>query len=450
MLLKVYPHVFPTAVIEVTTWVDSTSALRRLQLLYSAESSSRSYPADADLSSHIVWLWAQTPQLIPKFAWVKAHQDDVLEHDHLTQPAKLNILADRLATEYLQQALLRPRNNPLFFPSTNVSLIVNGQRVTTKYSSSIRFHIQGTRQRNFLQQRNPDWSDCVWKDLDFEGIGLAFRMLDVQSRLTTSKMLHGWQNTGHQRVKIHPGASSQCPHCLALDETQEHVLRCSAQGVAAVRYNALIILSSSVVTRCGGSKTWTALVDGIRHWLIHGTALDGLMPLVDGATKYSTSLQHAIKTQTSIGWKYALRGYLSTGWVYAYSLEHPKTSASQIRSKWLRHVIRSIWTFGETMWRHRNNVLHDKAANKMVSESAVNSQIQHYYEHQDEFAASDRALFDIPLETRLATTLNSRKHWLVLIRRYQETTQQRRLGQQHLITKFFTRPPPQSLSRPAT
>ncbi len=39
MLLKVYPHAFPTAV-EVITWVDSTSALRHLQSLHSAVSSS--------------------------------------------------------------------------------------------------------------------------------------------------------------------------------------------------------------------------------------------------------------------------------------------------------------------------------------------------------------------------------------------------------------------------
>ena len=215
-----YPDLFQDTPLEITTWVDSTSALRRLRFLQHEKSLTRAYPADADLQSHIKWLWSQTPHLIPKLAWVKAHQDDRILYTKLSQPAKLNVLADQLATDYLTKSKVRPRSNPLFFPSSTVSLLVNGQRVTPKYSANIRFHIQGTIHRTFLQKSRPEWSsDKVWNSIDMEGFGLAFRMLDVQTRLTISKMAHGWQNTGHQRIKIHPEASSCCPSCLAQDET---------------------------------------------------------------------------------------------------------------------------------------------------------------------------------------------------------------------------------------
>ncbi len=57
-----------------------------------------------------------------------------------------------------------------------------------------------------------------------EGLGLAYKILDLPLRLTTSKMINGWNNTGHQRAKIHCDASSKCPNCDEPEETQEHVL----------------------------------------------------------------------------------------------------------------------------------------------------------------------------------------------------------------------------------
>jgi hypothetical protein len=91
------------------------------------------------------------------------------------------------------------------------------------------------------------------------------------------------------------------------------------------------------------------------------------------------------------------------------------------------------------MWRYRNQSLHSNGSNKMVAESTIDAQITHFYYIQEEFAARDRTLFDIPLAVRLTTSLRSRKHWLTIIRRYHETTAERRMGQQNLITKFFTR-----------
>ncbi len=447
MLTTVYPNIFKGAAIEVITWVDSTSALRRLRSLHSNISASRAYPADADFSSHISWLWSQVSYLRPKFEWVKAHQDTGQDYDNLTHSAKLNILANKLASEYIHQATIRPRSNPWFFPSAIVSLSVNGQRVMTKYSSSIRFHILGTQHRRFLQQRCFAWaSDKVWESIDMEGLGLAYRMLDLPSRLTTSKMIHGWNNTGHQRAKIHCNSSSKCPNCDEPEETQVHILRCPAHGVQAIRYTAMMKLRSSVVTRCGSSNTWHVMITCLQHWITHGSPMDPQTLSLRYTGSFKNHIVLAIRSQTSIGWQYAFRGYVSTSWVDAYSIEHPRAQAQQLRSTWLRHVIRAIWTFGDTMWRHRNHMLHHHTSNHEVVASTNDSHIRHYYNIQDDFAASDRVLFDLSLETRLNTSLQSRKHWLVLIKRYQETTAARRMGQQNLITKFFTRPSPLNYS----
>ena len=263
-------------------------------------------------------------------------------------------------------------------------------------------------------------------------------MVDLLKRLRTSKMAHGWLNTGHQREKMYSEASSTCPRCHEANETQEHILRCQDPRANATRYRAIVTLQSTVVTKSGSSKTWDVLVKCLQTWLRQDNEIKiGYLNLPYPAG-FCSALDKAIVSQNLIGWKYAFRGYLSNRWIDAYASEFPKVPPHQIRQRWGRQVIRSIWVFGETMWLDRNKALH-KNESKDIAESAIDARICHLYLSQEEFAAGDRVLFNLPLEARLHTSLNSRKHWLVLIQRYKETTEGRRRGHQDLITKFFTR-----------
>ena len=115
MLTIVFPSIVTKQKIEIRTWIDSTSILRRLKTLRGPTWGHRAYPADADLSAHVQWLWSQLPAYIPSFHWVKSHQDDEAPFSSLSHSAKLNIIADTLATQYLQQAAStrRPRSKKI-------------------------------------------------------------------------------------------------------------------------------------------------------------------------------------------------------------------------------------------------------------------------------------------------------------------------------------------------
>ena len=147
--------------------VDSTSAISRFQSLRFNKTPARSYPDDADVISHVNWLWAQLSEFVHTLKWVKGHQDAL---DPLLRPSlelRLNIMADSLATEFYHSttsSITRPHTNPLFFPTTRVSLTVNGQRVTANPSEAIRFHINGTNHRRYLQTTKPGWhNNKVWE-----------------------------------------------------------------------------------------------------------------------------------------------------------------------------------------------------------------------------------------------------------------------------------------------
>ncbi len=138
-------------------YVDNDSVATKLPQFLRNTRPCRHYPNDIDIISHALFLWRQLDRFNLTLEWVKAHQDDTVPVPSLPLKAKLNILADKLASDYtahIRNPGKQPRSNPMFFPTAKVSLLVNGQRVTSKYMASTRFHMNGTGHCLYLQKRN--------------------------------------------------------------------------------------------------------------------------------------------------------------------------------------------------------------------------------------------------------------------------------------------------------
>ena len=424
----------------VHTCIDNSSVVRQLQAFLLGYTPARAYPHDADILSHIRWLWTQLPRYCHKVSWVKAHQDDKTPFHLLDLPAQLNICADAMATEYYNNATLPseiPTSQPAFFPTAKVCLLINAQRVTAQYTASIRFHIHGTKHRAHLQRTRPTWkSDRVWNNIDMQGLGLAFKSLDTPSRHFTSKMLHGWLNTGHQREKITKDpSSSHCPCCNSPDETFEHILQCKAPAVVTARDKASTKLRS--IPQARESLAWKVLYQALLNWLQFGNKMTH--PCLDNyflKPGQRTLLETALKDQDKIGWDFAMRGYLSTSWVTMEA--YGKNDPTQTRQSWLKAIIKALWRFNKTMWTHRNSILHsNEIPLRELRESSVNSLIRSLYDQQQDFAVLDQVIFDTPLEVLLHRPIRSKKHWIRLAQRYHPSTYDRKTGNQLLITRFF-------------
>ncbi len=88
----------------------------------------------------------------------------------------------------------------------------------------------------------------------------------------------------------------------------------------------------------------------------------------------------------------------------------------------------------------QNSILHDSTdASKSLHESPIDVQKAYHYSHMDTFAAADRVLFSRSIKERIQSSQRSKKHWLVLVTRYLETTTTRTIGSQPLLTQFFPR-----------
>ena len=168
-----------------------------------------------------------------------------------------------------------------------------------------------------------------------QGLGIAFTSLDTPSRHFTSKMLHGWLNTGHQRAKLTKDPlSSLCPCCNSPDETFEHILRCKAPLAETARKDAQKELSS--ISKKLRSTTWDVLYKALCNWLKFGDQMKH--PCLDRMflkAGQRTLIETAIKKQDKIGWKYAMRGYLSTSWVDMECYGKSGATPDIVRQNWL-------------------------------------------------------------------------------------------------------------------
>jgi hypothetical protein len=98
---------------------------------------------------------------------------------------------------------------------------------------------------------------------------LSFKSLDTPSRHFTSKMLHGWLNTGHQCAIITKDPlSSLCPCCQAPNKTYKHILHCTAP-TAVKACNAVLKKITKLDER--GSTTWRVFHQAIKNWLKDAT-----------------------------------------------------------------------------------------------------------------------------------------------------------------------------------
>ncbi len=255
--------------VRVRIWVDSDSAIKQYRRIQGNCQLKPAFPDDADILAHVRWLLTQIQQYEISVEWVKSHQDEGTNWKDLPLNSCINVMVDDLAMDNRESGksyAKKPRAQALMFQAARVNLIENGRRVTAKYEDAMRYHINETRLRKFAQSTRL-WEDATWTSIDIDGVGEARKTMESSDHRRRSKTMYGWHNTGHQRRKMFPLASAECPRCGHEDETYEHILQCSAASAQAERYRANVKLASTVVTKGGGLRSWAVLHKGIETWL---------------------------------------------------------------------------------------------------------------------------------------------------------------------------------------
>jgi hypothetical protein len=117
----------------------------------------------------VILQYLQELSLSFTFLHFKSHQDDNGPVASLTLESRLNVEADRLATEFLQAD--EPRQPiALLFPSAKCQLIVNNKSVTQRIPQALRYKAGSTEIRKYLMHQNT-WTEQTLDDVNWDAHG---------------------------------------------------------------------------------------------------------------------------------------------------------------------------------------------------------------------------------------------------------------------------------------
>jgi hypothetical protein len=229
---------------------------------------------DADVVDTIKEALKNSHHLI-ELKHVKGHQDQTTKWNKLSQQAKMNTYADRIATWALQ---LPPQK---FQPLRYQTYLYWKDKPITKSEKSIAKHVAHATalQDKLTQNLQIDFP------IDWTTVQQA-RSQTPQLQQFTTKLMFNWLPTYHKLSQQHTDQPSHCPFCQTEKETTLHVFMCSENPF---KPNLLKHIEKTLVEKVPRQE---------QQEIIH-TIENNLEPLLKGitTTKWKDSTEQPWKTK---------------------------------------------------------------------------------------------------------------------------------------------------------
>ena len=362
--------------------------------------------AEWDIESVILDLHKQ---LNMRFAFkhVKSHQDDNPQAT-LTLETRLNIEADRLATEYMTEDETH-RPTVTLFPTAKAQLIIGGVSVTRKIPQALRFAAGSGPIRQYLRERN-EWTEQTLEEIDWDAHGASHSYHRPQ-RCYLIKLCHRHLPLGktlHRRNNKYPAT---CPGCRDTLECQTHYLQCSSPS----RLQWRITFLTALRTKLTALRTAPHLQEAILG------CIDNTLAARDVST--AGPFQEALLSQERIGWIGMLRGYWSSKWQEAYNNTYaiPQTETRKERNKrqqdmtrWQKKVIQTMWGQLIDLWTLRNTERHgwDTESRNNARREVLHHELAEIYIQKHEYPARVQRLLRATYELHITESITKIADWL--------------------------------------
>jgi hypothetical protein len=369
-------------------------------------------------------------------------------YDNLSREAKLNVDADKLATDHREiPQKSKPMHKIDHITSQQVSLSINGRRFPGQWDTNLRWYINGSYMKHYLQCKH-QWTDRTWEKIDFVTVESQFRHLSASEKTQRFKFVHDLQPLGYREAKMSPHTGydlDKCPCCHIAPETQFHLLHCSKNP----EYTAARL---GILT--GGSnykeahEFVTVATDCLMQWMDEPTKTPNIStPSSPTITSYSKLLkphmlqilETALADQKEIGWMNFIRGYTAKAWrtLASTHMEHESIETLAEGHRRMGSITQKLHELITLTWKGRNETLHkDNTNQKVLVRTLEDAEISEYFGHPDLILEHDRHYCTGSLSNVLKSKPSNRRRWLMRVRRSRAAMLQDHQRQQH-ITSFF-------------
>ena len=186
--------------------------------------------------------------------------------DQLPRPAQLNVLADRLATEALDD--LRGTATPVeFYPlsACRAYLCDRTGYITSKEKRTITTELADYGMRDYLQQHN-NWYPDTYESISWSAYRSSSSNITVSVRTFVVKHTHDWLPVGVRECR-YGAATDTCPQCNQ-SETMTHLYTCSSR--TAWRDQFVSRLQKHLADTSTAADIRCLIAAGIQNWLLTG------------------------------------------------------------------------------------------------------------------------------------------------------------------------------------
>jgi hypothetical protein len=179
----------------------------------------------------------------------------------------LNTIANETAGKHLDSQDHRTGTNACqpSYPGYKVRLLRDDCIIASNYYTTISQGRHDKQLRDYILKRTK-WSYTKFNLVHWSAHGTAFKRLTRAQQITMAKLIHNLANTNRQNF-LYYTTSPLCPGCVMVEETFEHVLRCSLPQTVAycnLQLNKLVLHLHKIQTPL---PVIHALQKGFHDWL---------------------------------------------------------------------------------------------------------------------------------------------------------------------------------------
>lgn len=413
----------------IHTYLDNIGVIQRCEEISPYSTQLPPYitkKSDADVILAIQSVLIQNPWLRITTTHVKGHQDRTTNNADLTRSAQLNVRADSLATEMLDQ--LEDKNDipNIPFPTAQIHLFQGPHLLTGNTEHILRFEEADNNLQRYLADRL-NMSITELTSIDWISYGRAKRYATEIPIAFTTKLLIGWLPTRSRLAKYDPSISPLCHECNQREES-DHPWKCSHHTQWK-------------------SQFLTTFSDYLKHLRTDPTIHQALCTTLSNALESSDQPAHEWYPYHP---DLLLAGLIPSdltahqSWTYLSNIPPPTCHTGE---QWATRVIRFIWTNLRVRWRDRCNRIHDPTPQGTdVSREITISRVKNLLSRKQFVNPVDHHWFPDDMDHFLTRKTSQLESWLMVAAPAIEACIQRentrRKITQHPITRYFHHYPP--------
>jgi exonuclease III len=342
------------------------------------------------------------------FKHVKSHQDDDTPSSNLSLECRLNVEADRLATEYMQEDHTR-RPIVALFPSAKAQLLIQGASVTRKIPQAIRFAAGCKDIQQYLRERNT-WSENTLDDINWDAHGSSHSH-HRPHRCYLVKLCHRHLPLGAKIHRRDPKYSPICPGCREDLETHNHYIKCGAPSRIQWRINLLATIHKQLTKSSTDDQLQETIIDSIDR------------AIANRSVSTHGPFHRALEAQERIGWIHMLQGYWSQEWqaAYVHTYKIPPDENRKEKNKrilhmacWQKNLIQHVWEEMIKLWKLRNDERHgwDKESRDISRREVLHYELAEIYGRKNEYPLRVQRLLRASYEVHIQETVTKLADWL--------------------------------------